>query len=172
MRACRPAGLSNITNSFPLTYASAFAHSATEAREVGIKCGVLVVVFENNDVAVSALLPNEVDCGVGGCPDRRSGWGSIVYALVSSPGFEYWVETSAKAGADPGELEGGAQKGFLQWLAIRCQVAAPVVALFVPERAVHLSCINEFCRDDSPATRWLPFLVAGFVGDGKAVAFA
>lgn len=165
MWAGRPAGLANIADGFALPDASTLANSVAEAREVGIQGGVLIVVLEDDYIAVTILFADKIHRGIGCRPDRGAGGGGIINALVGAPSLQDGVEASAETGADSGKLKRRTKKGFLQGFSVRSQVAASVVALRVPECSVHLSGVDEFRRDDPPAARRLSFLVTCFVGD-------
>lgn len=133
---------------------------------------MLVVVLEDDHIAVTILFADKIHRGIGGRPNRGAGGGCVVDALMGAPCLQDGVEASAETGADSGELKWRAKKGFLQWFAVRCQIAASVVALVMPECPVDLSGIDEFRSDDPSATRRLSFLVTSLVGNGKTVAFA
>ena len=53
-----------------------------------IKCGDLAVVLQNDCVAVTEVPASQLHDAIGGCVNRRAGWGDIVNArVVAGPGL-------------------------------------------------------------------------------------
>lgn len=97
MRACSPAGLTNVADGVALLDALSLAQAAAKFRQVGIERGVFFIVLENDCISIAALCSDEVNAGVGRCPNGGACRGCVINSLVRSPSFQYGMKTLAES---------------------------------------------------------------------------
>ena len=112
-------GLSNVADGVALADACAFLDPAGEAVEVPVGGRIGALVFEHDQVAVTALTAGEIDHPVGDrahfCPSR----GAVIDAFVSASDLQDGVKACVgEARRDARKFEGGAQEGFAHGLAV------------------------------------------------------
>src|SRR5690606_20534366 len=91
---------------------------------VGIKGGDVVVVFDDDRIAVTPLPPGEFDDAVCSRADRCAAGSSVVDTIVPAPATVHGVTTSTECGADTSEFQGVAQEGALQAAALEVVIPA------------------------------------------------
>src|SRR5690606_22060083 len=102
MRSCGEAGHADSADDLALRDALALAQAGGKARQVGIQRAHAVLVFDDDDIAVTTLDADEADDAFGRSLDTGAGGGGEINPFVGAHFLQYRMETShAEAGADP-----------------------------------------------------------------------
>src|SRR5690606_89326 len=172
VRAGRPAGRTHIADQLALLDVVAFFQALGETALVGVQRGVLAEILQDDDVAVAALFADERDGAVGGGADGCPRRGGVVHAFVAGPALVDGMLAHAEPGADAGEFDGVAQEGALEAGAGKIVIAAGILALLEPARAVGLVLVDEFQGADAAGTDRFAVVHIGVVDDADPVALA
>ena len=96
----------------------AFALADIDLIQVGIKGGLAGAVFDDDHIAITALMASELHHAV----RHRHGWrtrgGGIIHAQVRTVGLKQGVKTHAKAAGHARKAHRCRQEGVFQALAI------------------------------------------------------
>src|SRR5690625_5875148 len=96
------------------------------------------MVFEDNHLAIAALIANKFNHAVGSGLDGRAGGRCIVDAIVIAPAAVDRVAALAKGGTDTGEFNGVTQKSTLQAVALKVVIAARAIVISKPQGLVRV----------------------------------
>src|SRR5690606_6084171 len=119
-----PAGGTDVADVVALADLHALLDALGKALLVGIEGSDVVVVFDDDGVAVTVLPPRELDDAVGRCVDGGAAGGSVIDPGVLAPAAMDRMAAPAEGGTDARELERIAQECALQAATIEIVVRA------------------------------------------------
>ena len=113
-----------------------------KARHVAIERALAAAMVEDDDIAVSAFLANELHLRITCRLDRRAGTGSVIHTLVHAEGAQNRVIAATKAGGQARIRNGHADKRAFERTPIGSEVFGFAVA-HEAERALEVAIHGE-----------------------------
>src|SRR5690606_32135196 len=111
VRPCGPAGRTDVADVVALANLHALLDSFGEAFLVSVKSGDVVLVRNDDGVAVAPLPAGELHNAICGGANGSAAGGCVVDALVRAPAAMNRMAPATECGADACELQGVAQEG-------------------------------------------------------------
>src|SRR5690606_14888154 len=121
-----------------------------ETRHVRVQRGVALAVVEDHDVAIAALLADELHLGVAGGHDRSAGGGGVVDALVHAHLAQHGVVARTELRGQARIRDRHADEALLQRAPVR-GVVADLALVLEAHAGVGLAVGGEARRQDAAA---------------------
>src|SRR5690625_7436555 len=107
------------------------------------------MVFEDNHLAIAALIANKFNLAVGSGLDGRAGGRCIVDDIVIAPAAVVRVAALANGGTDTGEFNGVTQKSTLQAVALKVVISARATVISKPQGILRCTPVFKLQRQDT-----------------------